>query len=166
MKQETHAVFLPQPQRLAPRPVPPGRTPRAASPLYRASPAPSLFSPHLPKCTNETDSLSNPLYSPEGSVLPPCTCYQPGSQCVFLSVSPIYTSLPIRLQIPQRQRLFLIHLSLQYLAYRKDSVNKSSQTSAAGKVEKDTQESDLVQIPGLLHHRTWQRAGTVSRSWG
>ena len=27
-------------------------------------------------------------------------------------------------------------------------------------------ESDLVQIPGLLHHSTWQRAGTVSRSWG
>ena len=65
-KEETHALLLPQPQRLARGQLFQGGH------LYRGSPAPSLFSPHLPNCTKETDSsLSDPLHSPDGSVLPP-----------------------------------------------------------------------------------------------
>ena len=42
-KRKIYTLFVPQPPKLTPRPTPPGRTPRAVSPLYRASIAPSLI---------------------------------------------------------------------------------------------------------------------------
>lgn len=86
--------------------------------------------------TKQTPSLT--LFTPQKAACCPPALATSLDHSIISGVSPVHTSLPIRLQIPQRQRLFLIHLSLQYLACRKDSVNKGSQTSAAGKVGKDT----------------------------
>ena len=74
--------------------------------------------------TKQTPSLT--LFTPQKAVCCPPALATSLDHSVISGVSPVHTSLPIRLQIPQRQRLFLIHLSLQYLACRKDSVNKGS----------------------------------------